>query len=82
MVLSQTVVLTFGCTGLQLASPKVAFVHVGEGGMRVHSCMCVCMSVPGPCHLHYVVCVPMTLQQSLCYVYHANCALCPFQMFL
>lgn len=26
----------------------------------------VCLSIPGPCCLHYVACVPVILQQSLC----------------
>lgn len=80
--LSQTLVLTFGCTGLQLASPKSAFVHVGARGVCVRSCACVRMSIPGPCCLHYVVCVLVTLQQSLCSVCHGSCALCPFKTFL
>lgn len=63
--LSQTFVLAFDCTGLQLASPKSAFVHGGGAGVCVRGCACVCLSIPDPCYLH-MVCVPVILQQSLC----------------
>lgn len=58
--------LAFDCTGLQLASPKSAFVHGVGVGICVCGCACVRLSVPGPCCLHYVARVPVMLQQSLC----------------
>lgn len=80
--LSQTFVLTFGCIRLQLASPKCALVCTGGGGICVCSCACVHMSIPCLHCLHYMVCVPVILQQSLYSVCHANSALCPFKTFL
>lgn len=79
---SQTFVLTFGCIGLQLASPKSAFVHNEGGGICLCSCVCVHMSIPGLRGLRYMVCVLVMLQQSLYSVCHAGSALCPFKTFL
>lgn len=64
--LSQTFVLAFDCTGLQRARPKSAFVHGGGASVCVHGCASVCLSIPGPCCLHDMACVPVILQQSLC----------------
>lgn len=75
--LSQTFVFTFGCAGLQLASPKLAFVHgVGRSGGL---CSCACVYEHPWSWLsalqHSLCCLPVMLQQSPCYVYRASCAL-------
>lgn len=82
--LSQTFVFTFGCAGLQLVSPKLAFVH--GVGRSVGLCSCACVYEHPWSWLsalqHSLCCLPAMLQQSPRYVCRASCALHLSEMLL